>query len=404
MYYLFNPALTQSIQDAFLKAVVKQEPPEFSDPKKRDYFFIKFDAQPNEIFDEATKPNIVEAVLSGDYTFSEYCNTILNSHATVDVGFRWTGACEDIRRVVFLGFAIKIIYNESAEKQRESVIKTLCHLLAEENLIRDQQSLSLFICSSSVSPPPYLTNTFFKMRRPSQIDAALLESVRNYIRANIKPIFPAYTRSNETGINPAYQDASSGVSSLALNQKKIWLFRTDFIVALGNKNAYWDKFSETGLLQAIEEKLHQYINWEDRYGHPSLACEYPGYDRSAYYGGLLAQRNEYLEVYTSSGRYYRNDLSVPHKKILEAYLAYELQKKYGEQKIVFVDAPNNLDYFEIAFFYHDKSMPPNCPRREYDCERIYAIFQEIVRKRRRDEAPCTQDEMATKALTQANAY
>lgn len=388
MFYSFSSALIQSIQNAFLNTTVKQEPPEFSDPEKRDYFFIKFATQPSEIFYEPSKPTIIDVLLLGDDGFSKHCSTILNSEAIVELGFRWVGDCEDVKRVVFLGLTIKIIYNESAQKQRESVIKTLCDLLAKENLIRDQQSLLASIFASSVSPPPYLTCTFFKMKRPTEINAALLASARNYIRENIRTISPAYTRSNETGINPAYQEASFGANSLALNQKKIWLLRSDFILALGNKNAYWDIFSENGLLQAIEEKLHQYINWEDRYGHPSLACEYPGYDRSAYYGGLLAQRDGYLEVYTSSGRYFRNDLTDSQKNNIEAYLAYEFQKTYGMQKIVFVDAPNNLDYYEISFFYHDRPMPPNCMKREYDCERIYAIFQEIVRKRKRDEAPC----------------
>ena len=385
MRYLFNDKLLLAIQTAFKSATVNSDLIEQSAPDKRDYFFIEFKTHPLMVFDDNPETGSVNVILSGDKKLSEYCNAVLNSIAKIELGFRWTGNCDREKQIKFMGFCIKIIYEDLKVHLRPTVINQLCDVFKKSELVAVDHDLSQQFFSD-VTPKLFHHNFFKRLPRARTISDATITLAKEYIQEKITPMKPAYVRPNELGINPAYQDASIVCELLQSNQKKIWLFRSDFILAIGNKNAYWTSFSETGLPEVISPTLHQHVNWEDRYGHPSLAPEHPGYDSSAFYGGLLAQRNDYLEVYNSSGRYYRNDLSEENKKIIEAYLACQLQRTYGEQKIIFVDSPSYLDYFECALFYHDEALPSYCTRREYDAEKIAFIFQELMEENSKKEA------------------
>ncbi|MCX7124809.1 MAG: hypothetical protein NTU49_03465 [Gammaproteobacteria bacterium] len=372
MRYLFEQTLFLSIQEAFESAIIMKESVEYSAPDKRDYFFLQFKTQVTTLFCD----NIIDIILSGDAKLSELCNQALNSTAKIELGFRWKGFLDDTKKIIFLGFCIKIIYSSNKENLRNAVINQLCDLFRDFDLIKKNHDLVKQFFSLIVARP-FESSYFYKLPRPRILPTSTVKAIQDYIRTHISPVLPAYVRPNESGINPAYQDTSSVKEGLQVNQIKIWLFRSDFIVAMGNKNAYWTSFSEKGLSEAISPKLHKYVNWEDHYGHPSLACDYPGYNGSAFYAGLLAQRKGCLEVYTSSGRYYRNDLNEGDKKIIEAYLAYEFQKTFGEQTIIFIDALSHLDYFECSLFYNNEILPDNFLRRKYDFNAIQSIFQEM---------------------------
>lgn len=375
MPYLFDMDLLQLLQEAFVSAVVKEETVELSDPEKRDYFFLAFQPMPEKKCLE--KEALVNVILAGDKQLTEICNNALKECAIVEVGFRWYGSLEDEAKIIFSGFAIKIIYAEVKTHSQKMIIQTLNQHFAHCGLIKKEHDLSAQF--SSVIKVPF-QNRFFCLRADTyRISQALLEASESYIAAHILPVLPAYVRSNELAINPVYQDASTTSAILCLDEKKIWALRSDFILALGNKNAYWTSFAETGLGEAISPRLHRFVNWEDRYGHPSLACPHPGYNGSVFYAGLLAQRAYYLEIYISSGRYYRNDLAETDKAILEAYIAYQFRKTYGDQLIVFCDAPSNVDYFECTLFYKNLPLPSYCTRRTYDLKKITEIFEGVQR-------------------------
>lgn len=373
MPYLFNEYFFNDIQNAFSSAVIRSDLFEHSDLEKRDYFLLQFVNKPIIVFDEK---NTVSLISNGDKKITDYCNHGLAGIAKVELGLRWNGLLQDIKKIIFSAFCIKIIYSDHKIKLQNTVIDMLCDFFKKQHLVNsDHHFRAQFIFPSL--PITQQHYQFFNFPVLRKIPTTLLDSAKDYIKTHISPVFPAYIRRNESAMNPAYQDITATRDKLFLNEKKIWLFRSDMIVAVGNKNAYWIHFSENGLADAIDPTLHRYINWEDRYGHPSLAAEYPGFRSSAFYGGLLAQRNGYLEMFTSSGRYFRNDLDEKDKKIVEAYLAYLFQQAYGRQPIIFVDSPGNADYFECSLFYNDQVLPAYCPRRKYEVDDIERIFEGI---------------------------
>ena len=370
MPYLFNDNFFLEMQDAFASSTIQSDLFEHSDHEKRDYFLVQFSNKPTVIFDEKNTVNIIS---NGDKKITTYCNLGLAGLAKVELGFRWCGMLDENKKIIFSAFCIKIIYSDNKANLQSRVIEMLCRIFKKQRLVNPADDLRLKFTFPTF-PKVQSHYHFFKLPMPPHCCPLLLTTVREYIRDSISPVFPAYVRENEVAMNPAYQDITAARHKLFLNEKKIWLFRSDMIVAVGNKNAYWINFAENGLADVIDTKLHRFINWEDRYGHPSLAAEYAGYQSGAFYAGLLAQRNGYLEVFTSSGRYFRNDLDEEDKKIVEAYLAYVFQQTYRRQPIIFVDSLSREDYFECALFYNDQVLPEYCPRRKYDVEDIERIF------------------------------
>lgn len=373
MPYLFNPLVVSSLHESFESAIVARELVEVSDPEKKDYFYIAFQNQVSAVFENG----LIDFILSGDKTLTEKCNKTVLSEATVELGFRWKASLNGNANIIFQGFCIKLIYIDCKANMQNRVIQKITDLMVTENLIKPGHSLTRKLLSAGLKVL-LQGSCFYRAPHTTLINPAIIEIIKSYIASTIAPIMPAYLRENESGINPAYQDASDIRAGLFLNQKKIWMLRADFILAVGNKNAYWVSFSERGLPEVISPTLHRFINWNDRYGHPSLACPYEGYNGSAIYAGLLAQRHNYFEVYTSSGRYYRNDIQDHDKKILEAYLAYLFQQSFGNQTIIFREAPSNLDYAECSIFYNDEPLPDHCFKREYDFETITKIFEGVV--------------------------
>ncbi|WP_019217166.1 hypothetical protein [Legionella tunisiensis] len=127
----------------------------------------------------------------------------------------------------------------------------------------------------------------------------LLFLFKTYIQANIQAIGPKYANyPNETGVNPVFQSIKEVNQRLKLNEKRSFALRSDFVLATGVKNAY-QEHNYRGLREVLDESVHQYVNWEDRYGHPSLVGE----DGKVLYAGFVCQRKNYLEIFLSSGRF-----------------------------------------------------------------------------------------------------
>ena len=200
--------------------------------------------------------------------------------------------------------------------------------------------------------------------------------VEQYIQKKISPVKPKYYYPGEEAINPAYQDIASIRCPLQIGQIKTWVLRSDFILATGVKNAYESEYGYTGFKDSFEASLHQFINFDNRYGHPSLTIAEGCYDGSAYYAGYICQRSDYLQVYLVSGRFERTDLNAEQTSILEAYIAWQFQTVYGKQDVVFDYGDSNDTSYHTAFFKGAPFVKDN-PQRRYNHELIKTILENI---------------------------
>lgn len=191
--------------------------------------------------------------------------------------------------------------------------------------------------------------------------------LKSYIQLNIDGVPAKYTYSDEKGINPAFQRIEE-VTKLSNNDKRIFALRSDFILATGIKNAE-QEHGYQGLEDAFDEINYKFINWKDRYGHPSLVGE----GENVFYAGFVCQRNGYLQVFLSSGRYNRCDresegiypLTTEEILIIEAYLAIKFQKAYGIQDVAFYDTTPDEDAKDTTLFFTNKPFP------QYKYPRVY---------------------------------
>jgi len=200
--------------------------------------------------------------------------------------------------------------------------------------------------------------------------------VEKYIQERIPPVQPKYHYPGEDTINPAYQDIASIRCPLQSGQIKIWVLRRDLILAIGLKNAYEREYGYTGFKEGFEVSLHRFINFDNRYGHPSLTIPEGSYDGSAYYAGYICQRPNYLQVYLVSGRFERTDLNAEQTSILEAYIAWQFQTVYGTQDVVFDHGDSNDASYHAAFF-KDGQFHKDNPQRRYDQKLIQTILENI---------------------------
>lgn len=212
-------------------------------------------------------------------------------------------------------------------------------------------------------------------------------NAQNYIKKNIPPVKPKYSYPDEGCINPGYQDITSIQYSLKPQEKRIWALRSDFTLATGVKNAYEKEYGYTGFKNSFSKSLHAFLNWSDRYGHPSLTLPEGNYDGSAFYAGYICQRKGYLQVYLVSGRFERNDLNKEQTRILEAYIAAQFQAAYGSQEIVFDYGDSNISSYHATFF-SDRLFEKTNPQRRYNQSSIHDILQNIPivqNKKKEDE-------------------
>lgn len=239
------------------------------------------------------------------------------------------------------------------------------------------------------SNTPFPDDKNFRTYQSSSISEAVETAYRDaryaeaqaYIKKNIRPVYPKYSYPGEDCINPAYQDSISVREPLRLGEKRIWALRSDFILAFGVKNAYEKEYKYTGFKDSFSKSLYPFINWADRYGHPSLTLpeKNPGkedYDGSAFYAGYICQRAGYLQVYLVSGRFERTDLNAKQIRVLEAYIASQLQTCYGIQDIAFDYGDSEVPSYHTTFF-SDGIFDKNNPRRWYTEASIRDILQNI---------------------------
>lgn len=244
----------------------------------------------------------------------------------------------------------------------------------------DQNNVRLPFFSTRLQRPRVYTESTLDFLIQSASDFAKYTSIQRYIQQHIPPLisqFPNYE--NEEGINPAYQNAAQIESTCFLNidEKRIWVLRSDFILATGVKNAYKTRYGYTGLADTFSPAVHHFLNWSNRSGHPSLALAEGRYDGTVLYAGYICQRDGFLQVYLSSGRFDRSDLNAEQMHILESYIAAIFQVTYGRQDIVFEFAiPGNPAYHRV--FFGDGIFPAENPRRRYTFSSIQDTFERLI--------------------------
>lgn len=173
---------------------------------------------------------------------------------------------------------------------------------------------------------------------PSQ----LLDDFKNRIRLYPK-IQPAYSYDTEKSINPAYCDIEH-CSTLCLNEKRIWVLRTDLILAVGIKNRYVIE-GNTNIFSKVQLCNKNPIDIQDPYGHPSLAMPEGDYDGSAYYAGWICQHASHMSVYLFTGRYAPMLCFEEQKKTIEEYISIQFMSAFGEQDIIFYDYSHERDMY-----------------------------------------------------------
>ncbi len=186
----------------------------------------------------------------------------------------------------------------------------------------------------------------------------------------IPRVKPHYSYEGEYSTNPAYQDITDVRIPLAVEDRRIWALRTDFILATGIKNAYHE-YGLNELAQAFDEKNLDFLNLNDRYGHPSLATPELNYDGSTFYAGWIRQRSDYLEIYNFSGRF-NQKLPLKNQMLLEAYAAKEFIAAYGNQPVHLYDAADLKSGHEnlLSIFLKNKNFSKNKECRIYTPESL----------------------------------
>ena len=243
---------------------------------------------------------------------------------------------------------------------------------------KDADSMMFF---TSMSFPNCKKSPIYKKTSPNAVTRVVpLDSyyvdAQRYIMECIPSVKPKYSYPGEGCINPGYQNITSIRCPLRFHEKRIWALRSDFILATGVKNAYQKEYGYTGLKDSFSRSLHSFINWEDRYGHPSLTYAEGSYDGAAFYAGYICQRRGYLQIYLVSGRFERTDLGKEQTCILEAYIASQFQSAYGNQEIVFDHGDSEVPSYHATFFgsgVFDKSNP----QRRYNHSLIREILQDV---------------------------
>lgn len=289
-----------------------------------------------------------------------------NIERLTSVQIRWLEAYLAIYLTKIYGKQTIVFYDLKNERPQKNLFAFLSDEFHLEDLsVREYSTLDLAHMVFSAA---------------SESKMGLFES---YIKKNIKPISKKYSYPNESKINPAYQDIASVTRPLSLGEKRIWVLRSDFILALGVKNAYEKEYGYRGFMECFCPKMYSFLDLNDRYGHPSLTLSEGTYDGGVYYAGYICQRELFLQVYLVSGRFERFDLNPQQLSILETYIALQFRAIFGLQDIVFDYGHSEDPRYHAAFFNGGDKQSGSIngnPRRCYDESLIKSILDSLVSK------------------------
>lgn len=383
--YALNQAIISAFPACFAGASIVKEREFKTFAEARSYFFIRFESAIKVPVTQESIGPIIDLLLAGDKSLSKLYETYSAEVNQNSASLRWVGNEED-QTIDIDGLVLNVIV------PRQGVPCLDYHKIIEPliafQLIDDAIGFNLRqqLKQAFALPPvqiPTLPRLFFaneiskQYRKLTELGrAAIIESQISTIKKESTDRVYA----GEHGINPAYENLSQVNYQLHPNEKRIWLLRGDFNLTIGVKNAY-QGWGYHAFHDNFDEQNYAYLDWNNRTGHPSLARVAPEihYDGDVYYAGHLAQRNGYLEVVDNSGRFDRPDLTVEQLVLLEAYIALQFQKAFGQQKIVFAPHPRrntyDADYFELSAFYRDHDISKkSVVKREYDADAIAKIL------------------------------
>jgi hypothetical protein len=382
--YELHPEIIAAFPVHFSSAKVVKEREFETFTARQFYLFIQFDSIIKIPVTQESIGPVIDLLLNGDKALSECYKIGVNQH---EAALRWVGNDKD-QTIDIHGLALSFfVSRESALCLDEGIIQPLIDFnlinqaISENLLHRLKQAFESSPPKLVVSPRSFFSSDVSNPHRKlsEQVKAAIIQSQIS----TVKKESSSRSYPGEGAINPAYENLSQVSYRLHLNEKRIWILRSNFQVAIGVKNAYQALWGYHGLHDIFDEKSYPYLNWEDRSGHPSLAMVEPesGYDGDVYYAGHFAQREGYLEVVDNSGRFDRSDLPHAQLQLLQSYVALQFQKAFGEQKIVFVPRQSrntyDADYFELSGFYSDHNvLAGSVIRYEYDSGTIARILND----------------------------
>ncbi len=380
--YLFNINILNAFPEQFSLATLIKEREINTFSGTRFHLLIKFPSAIKISVTEESVGPLIDDIINGDKSLSALYKTCNAESVKITAGLRWISDL-DKRTINLLGLTLTITGQRTAniDFQHDNLIKPLSEFKLIDDEFAHQLLANIKLTLNEPLPPKQFSQRMFSHPANKNPDyLTLLEKGRNYIRENIptiKQLSSAKVYAGENSINPAYENLDQINYQLHVNEKRIWLLRNDFIVALGIKNAYQEMWGYYGIHDAFDEHNHPYIDWDDRAGHPSLVTD------EAYCGGHIVRKNKHLEVICISGRYERSDLSEEDIIIMEALLALQFQKTFGEQPVVFIPHPKrntyDSDYFELSAVYGDEQLAGNryVKQREYTAENIRLILNDI---------------------------
>ena len=401
MIYQLESAVLASITAAFSTAQVKRECNVVGFSSAKHYLLIEFKAPVTVVADDAVEENLITDIFAGDKLLTAQYNKVDSNSVNIATAFRWIGRSEEPKVIDIVGLAMTVTIPR--DRSPNYLMDQFLKPLLEARLIEVERSDDLFkqihvallsFGAQDRSSCGVIARFFSKVQTGADSSdyASLARIGEAFIREHIKPItMPRYTYQCEGSINPAFENLDQRRKKFELHEKRIWVLRNDrdLTIALGVKNAYQESWGYHGFVEVIDPENHRYMDWEDRVGHPSLAIpdHDHDYDGSVYYAGHIAQRDGYLEILDTSGRFERLDLTEDELNKIEAFIALRLQKMLGEQKVIFIVNTRNTfaKFYTLSLFYSDKSFPLDTQRREYTSEKIASIlFDEGKLDARRD--------------------
>ncbi|QIL85688.1 hypothetical protein G7083_07355 [Vibrio sp. HDW18] len=204
----------------------------------------------------------------------------------------------------------------------------------KEGFVKKSQGLSTSSSDASKFTEA-LQEDLFTPSQQQLIQQAKEKSIKSLIPRNCKFQYPLYLRDNERFINPAYENLDQELNCpLPVGEHRIFVLTVSMMLNTGMKNHY-----NKDLINSFSNS--QYIDWSERYSHPSIANGEP-----VYYAGYLHQREEHLEVIRISG-HYEQSLNEKQAFLLELYLSLKFSEAYGMQEVKFYE-PYDKETNELA--------------------------------------------------------
>ncbi|MCL1078831.1 hypothetical protein D5R81_14170 [Parashewanella spongiae] len=143
-------------------------------------------------------------------------------------------------------------------------------------------------------------------------------------------ISPRYTYNSESSINPAFQHIAEGVNiELGVNERRIYALTEGLCFNIGCKNSLG-----SSLRSVVSPEMQNQVNWNDRYGHPSIAN-----GKKVYCAGYMYRRESYFEVIHASGRYHQSRTSQT-KTWIEHFITQKISSHFGLSEVKFYDVSN----------------------------------------------------------------